>query len=250
MNKSIQKALAILQHLSKQPDNPLMLNDIAQAVGITVPTCARILDTLIKTGYTEKYGKRRGFILGPMAFVLSANGPYMRKETLLARPEVEKCARRLEEFVRLAALRGLRCYSLVEANGNPEIQVQTPGYHEDFSGKATGRLLLAFAGKNRIDEYIKTRDLQTENWPGCKSKKGILAELEKIRKERFVLITSSRLAMFAYPVDSGKQGTLALGCCVPTGNFTGKNKEKILACVKNSAAAIEQKLTERNEHEP
>ncbi len=247
MSESIRKALRILEYLSEEPMEPKLLPEIAKSLGIPPASCARMLNALVRERYVEKRGKRGGFLLGPMPYVLTSKGPYMKDVAETAWPEVQLCADTVKEYVVLAARHMGRCYKIVEFDGNPEIRIRSKFVMGGLYGTATGRLLLAFAGDDEIGNCIKANGLPGNEWPECKTQKKLKDEIDKIRKEKFSVSRTRTLVAFAYPVKYGGREVLGLGCSMPLNSFRGGNREAVLSCVKKTAETIEKKLVERRD---
>ncbi len=243
MSESIRKALEIIECLARAPEEPRLLADIAGEASIPVPTSARILAALVKQGYAEKHGKRGGYMLGPMAYALSENGPFMKHVADAASSEVRLCADAVAGHVLLAAAGRNRCHKIVEFDGSPEVKIRSSVMNGLYNS-ATGRLLLAYSGDDEIERHIRAYGLPGSEWPECRSKKYLRANLSKIRAEGCSSKKTDIIAAFAYPVRYGSS-TLGLGSSLPVNTVKGDSMGTKLEKVRETAGTIENKLAER-----
>src|SRR5690554_7672569 len=81
MIQVINRALNILELVSKEKEREYSLSEIASTLNLNVSTCANIIKTLVNRGYLEQQGRKQGYKLGAQAFYLTGN--YSNKKELL-----------------------------------------------------------------------------------------------------------------------------------------------------------------------
>lgn len=242
MIKVLKKAFDILEMVINNQGNPLFLGDIAKKAGITQPTCSRIIHDLISMGYIEQLGLKKGFIPGPKAYMLSDNTCKNPLKDIVA-PFVHECAEKIHESVLVATLNKGKRYILYHHNGNPEIQVLIDKpFYEDLYTTATGRLLLAFASEQDVYTYIDRHGLPGRSWNDINSIEDLFKVLEKVRNEKFVLSKGTQLIIMAYPIFHKDNLLAVIGSSVPLSNFTGENRDFILAELQNTAKHISKAI--------
>ncbi len=243
MSDSADRVLTVLEFLAKDPERPKVLSEVSGSLSIPPATCARILCAMAARGYAEKNGCRSGYRLGPMAYALSSEGPYMKDLYSEASREVQECAETLREHVLLSARRMYKIYKIVEFEGNPEIRIRSR-VMEGLYNTATGMLLLAFAKEREIENYIKFYGLPETEWDGGCSTVELKRKLCEIREAGFAEKKTDTLAACALPVKYGEE-YLGLGCSMISSRFLGMNKKKVMNYLRKTAEEIEKKLERR-----
>ncbi|OGV35408.1 MAG: hypothetical protein A2020_06660 [Lentisphaerae bacterium GWF2_45_14] len=239
MIKVLKKAFMILEYVGDNRKSPPFLGDIAKKAALPQPTCSRIVKDLVELEYLEQSAPKKGFRLGPKAYMLGADFGYRNDLKELANPLVKKCSEKIQESVLLAVINSGKRYILCHHNGNPELQIVIDKpYYEDIYATATGRLLLAYSGEKAIAKYVKEYGLPGEKWENINSESTLLARLKDIRDKGVEVDTTQQLAIMAFPIFQKKNMIAALGSSVPKMNFIGEKAEKILASVGKSAEAI------------
>ncbi len=243
MIKVLKKAFGILEHVSYKSETPPLLGEIAERLDLNQPTTSRIVKDLTELGYLEQQGPRKGFILGPQAYTLTAGKPYRRDIANIATPLINECAKTVKESVLIAVINKGKRYILCHCNGNPELQViiDKP-YYEDIYTTATGRLLLAYSPEENIKKYIAQNGLPEDKWKNMTTEKALFEALEKIRKEAFIIDNSQQLTILSYPVFQGSAMVAALGVSVPKMNFTEGHKKLVLSEAQKTAKEISFRL--------
>lgn len=192
MIKVIQKAFDVLEYVYRHPD-PVLPQDLARQFTLSQPTAVRLLRDLTELGYLEQVGARKGYRRGPMSFVLtdSPESEFVR----FASFHIEETARRIGQAIVLSRRhRNWRCI-LCHHNHNPAFvvdadRIRTPNLYRTTSG----RLLLAYADKNELDDIVRIDGLPSrEDWPEIAKRRDTLdTQLAKIRHAGQVELHPSR----------------------------------------------------------
>ncbi len=150
MIQVIHRAHTILEHMSRQPERPCQLGELAELLKVSAPACSNIVRTLVELGYLRQLGKRRGYTLGPMIYSLNYANPY-RHLVDIARPEVEHLAKRINIFVVLVAECGGKRKELLRMSGDSTISIENPaGSPSQLFSCATGTVILSHLDQARV----------------------------------------------------------------------------------------------------
>ncbi len=247
MIQVIQRALNVMSHLARTPDESVALGDIAQATRLNAATCARILQTLVHEGYVDQEGRRKGYRLGPMAYALTSRGPYRKDLVTCAEPVVRHLAKATGETALVAILHRHKRFTLCRVEGGQDVQVRSDAVLcEAIYPTPTGRLLLAHMSADEVADFVAACGLpDAAVWPEAQTRQGLLAELAALRtKDTVTLATRSQLAGVACPIRNADRVTAALGLYLPASRFTGAHKNMILKEMKTAAEQISLRLTE------
>jgi len=241
MIQVLKRALAVLTYLSSSPSAPLGLGDIAEATGLNPSTCARILKTLVEEGYVEQVGHKKGYLLGPMAYGLSAHGPYRKDLVAFAEPLVVHLAKAVGETIVLATLSRGNWINLCEADGEATIQVRPDALasrHTPYAS-ATGRMCLAHLSAPELDVVITRFGLPEENaWPGTTTPEALARRLDEIRATGIAIRDGKDVVAVAVPVECGGRVIAGLGSHLPQYRYQGEHRERLLAGLRETAAQI------------
>ena len=246
MIQVIHRALNVLEHLSRVGEHLPVLGDIARATQLNSATCARILSTLMSEGYVEQEGRRKGYRLGPMAYTLTARGPYRKDLVACAEPLVRDLARITRETVSVVILHQHTRYTICQTEGSHDVQVRADAVlRDDVYPYATGRLLLSHLSPEDREEFIAQSGLPKASvWPEARTRKGLLAELDALKAMPEVITTyGNQITGVARPIRNGDRIVAALGLYLPVTRFVGAHKDTILKAMKTTADAISERLT-------
>lgn len=243
MIKVLKKAFVILEYVRDRRNEPPLLGDIAEKAAMPQPTCSRIVKDLVEMEYLEQCGAKKGFSLGPKAYMMGAGESYRKDLKEIADPLVKKCSEKVQESVLLAVMNNGKRYILCHHNGNPELQIAVDKpYYEDIYTTATGRLLLAFSSEKTIAGYVSENGFPCEKWANINSETKLRARLEGIREKGFELDATRQLVIMAFPVFNGENMVAALGCSVPRMNYEGEKGKAVFSSVMKTADNISKFL--------
>jgi len=251
MIQVIKRSLNILRYISLNPDTPQGLGEIADAVGLNAPTCARVLATLVSERYVEQIAPRKGYVLGPLAYALGAHGTYRRDLVLAAEPILEAMTRDLDETLLISVLRGNHRIVVLQTDGSRDIQVRGSfSSTGDPYATATGRLLLAHMSESEFRSFIAVRGLPDETiWPEAHSEEALHAALEQIRTEGRAIRHTKEIVGLAFPVIASGKIRCSLGCFLPAFRFEGEHKNEIIAALERQSVAMAQNIEKGERYE-
>ncbi len=246
MIQVVQRALNVLSHLARAGDQPCVVGAIARATGLNPTTCVRILGTLVSEGYVEQEGRRKGYRLGPMAYALTAHGPYRKDLVVCAEPLVRQLAETARETALVAILHQNTRYTICSAEGTQDVQIRTAAVlRGDVYPTATGRLLLACLDDEARDAFIQNNGLpDAALWPEAHTRSALLNALAAIRSQGSVTtVNAGQVVGLARPIRHADRVVAALGIYLPASRFEGANQEAILRALTAAAEAISARLT-------
>ncbi|MDD2710071.1 MAG: IclR family transcriptional regulator [Verrucomicrobiae bacterium] len=240
----LDRAFDILERVAAAPETPRSLGEIADQTKLHPATCARILKDLVARGYVEQIAHKKGYILGPLAYALSAKGAYRRDLSNICELPLSSLAKKAGQSVILTVLSQGRRIVICELDSGSNWQIQDqPAQTFDPYQTATGRLLLAFMEDDHLTDFIQNRGLPGSCWPEIQSESQLRKTLEKIRNDgSFILSKSSEIVGLAWPIQQRGQVIAAMGIPLPSSQLTRETRATVLSAMKETAQAIEKKL--------
>lgn len=248
MIQVINRAFRILEYIAEKPEEPHFLSDITAHVQLNIATTARILETLVEEGYVEQLGRKKGYILGPMAYSIASKGPYRKDLVISAGPVVRDLAKKTGETALIAIVRRFRRFVVLKIDGTHDIQVRSDSITvEKVYPTATGRVLLAYAPEAEQKNFVDSAGLPgKEEWPEARSWKKLTEYLAALReKEMEIVALSGQFVGVGVPIWENDRVTAALGLYLPSYRFTGEHKDLVINSIKQSAQEISKRLSRR-----
>ncbi|MBP6795467.1 MAG: IclR family transcriptional regulator [Saprospiraceae bacterium] len=244
MIQVIIRAIDILEFVAKQDKEPVQLFKIAGHVGLSHPTTANIVKTLVTKNYLEQMGRKKGYRLGIAAYQLTGNPFYQQNLITAAKEPMEELTKQLNETSLLAIIQNNKRVILSQVECNQILKVNTVMV-ADVYNTSTGRLLMAHFTSKELDSLINAIGLPSKKvWPGAETRIGLEKELSKIRKEEFVKLASVYHTVgFAVPIYKDKKAIAALSVFVPESRYTDSHKGKIAKWIRKAAKQITGRLS-------
>jgi DNA-binding IclR family transcriptional regulator len=248
MIQVIVRAINILEYVATYDTEPALLHKIAEHVGLSQPTTANIVKTLLEKNYLEHLGRKKGCRLGIAAYQLTGNPSYQQNLIVAAKEPMEELTQQLNETSILATIRNNKRVILYQVECNQVLKVNAIMITDVYNA-STSRLLMAYLPAKELNSLIKSIGLPTKKniWPGAETRIGLDNALKKIREEEFVqTISVYHTVGFAVPVYKNKEVVAALSVFVPQSRYTDSHKEKIAKLIRRAS----KKVTERLEKSP
>lgn len=247
MIQVITRALDILEFVAQHGKEPVQLIKIAENAGLSQPTTANIVKTLVTKNYLEQVGRKTGYRLGVGAYQLTGNLSYNQNLILAAKDLMEELTHQLNETCLLGVLRNNKRYILHVVHSDQDLQVRTRTEAEIYY-TATGRLLIAYLTQKELDNLIQAIGLPSaEVWPGVQTREALEKALQKIRKEEFVqTLNAKHIVGFAIPIYKNKQVISSLSVFLPESRFSTTHKEKIFKLMHRTAKKITERLNKED----
>ena len=243
MIQVIIRAINILEFVASHDNEPVQLFKIAGHIGLSHPTTANIVKTLLEKNYLEQMGRKKGYRLGIAAFQLTGNPFYQQNLIEAAKAPMEELTQQLNETSLLAMIQNNKRIILHQVECNQVLKVNTVMVADVYDA-STSRLLMAYFTSKDLDSLIKAVGLPSKKvWPGAETKAGLENELSKIRKVAFVqLVSVYHTVGFAVPIYKDKAVIAALSIFVPESRYTESHKSKIAKLIRRAAKQITAKL--------
>lgn len=206
--KSLHKTFDILEYVVLQNGRKVTPSDAADAVGVNLATCTRIMGELVDRGYLVKVSRKEGYLPGPMTVSLGTrNHPYERLAGASAEP-IRRLAGELRCQVNLAVLCGERRVMLCYHSGNAEFRPWNRFTFDDHWVTATGRLLIASLDDR--DARKITAGIGLKPYPK--------EMLDKIRSDGFIAYPDGELSIMGHLIRAPGCPAAAFGFGVPKHN--------------------------------
>jgi DNA-binding IclR family transcriptional regulator len=243
MIQVIVRAFDILEFVAQHGKEPVQLIKIADNAGLSQPTTANIVKTLVTKNYLEHVGRKEGYRIGVAAYQLTDNQAYDHDLVAASRQPLEELTKLLNETSLIGVIRNNQRHvlHLVESNQMLHVKTLMIGGVYDTS---TGRLLMAYLPEKELQTLIKTIGLpKAENWPETQTREGLDKALAGIRKQGYAQIISAHHTVgFALPVYKNKQVIASVSVFVPLSRYNQEQKEKILKNLQKAARKIKDHM--------
>lgn len=200
MIQVVNRALNILEFIAKDRSRIYPLNEIATQVNLNSGTCANIIKTLLSRGYLEQVGRKEGYKLGPMLYMLTGN--HIHKQELLSASvePMNKLRSLLNEGCMISYLKDNMREVLWELGSSHELQVINKKEKEAYN-TSTGRAILAYMKPKEIEEFVEKYGLPLlEVWAEVRNIEDLFSELRKIRKDKMAIQIFAQVIGFAVPI--------------------------------------------------
>jgi DNA-binding IclR family transcriptional regulator len=243
MIQVIVRAIDILEFVSKHDNKPVQLIKIAENAGLSQPTCANIVKTLVAKSFLENVSRKEGYILGVNAYRLTGNVEYSQHLVTASSDLMQELVNTVNETCLLGILKNNKRVVIYEVQANNDLQVKTKR-EADIYSTASGKLLMAFLPEKELNQLIEIIGLpDAAVWPGIKSKTSLLKALEQINKTQLVQsLSSNHIIGFAIPVFNREKVVAAISVYLPESRVTAAHKKNILKLMAAAAVKIKQRL--------
>ena len=182
--QSVVRAARLLRLLALHRDG-CTAAEAADRLGLTVPTTHHLLNTLVAEGLAVKDSRRR-FTLGPAVAVLAQALVHQVVPEWLRSP-LDELARSTGETAYLATWGAGDIHVLASVEGARAVRVAEAqsGPYRHAHARATGKLLLAFAGAELRASYLAAHPLEPLTAATITDSATLDAELAGIRDRRY-----------------------------------------------------------------
>lgn len=242
--KSVRRIFRIMDLVSRYGES-LTAKEMARDMGISLSSCYYLLNILAEEDYIQKIPRNGGYRIG--SAIATLNEASRSAFDTAIKPVVEELARRAER----------RAYAAVLSGGEVVVtQARAPerrshvgvveGFHGAAHALALGKVLLASAGSEYVQEYIDDHGLEAFTPRTIVQPTQLHAHLNKVRMvgvatdfEEF----AQNLCCFAAPV-KGRSGKVegAVGLSTTTRRVHGEGQE-LIEMVQWAAAKASALLT-------
>lgn len=239
MIQVINRALDILELLSRNIDKEHSLSEIADPLHLNHGTCANIIKTMVNRRYIEK---RKGYILGRQSYYLTNNFSNEAEIVRCAVNPMKELCNTLRENCVLSVLKNNSRIIIHKETFVQELQANTIDEKNAYQ-TATGKLLLAYMEPADRNAFIKAYGLP-ELWKEVIDERSLIDELQKIHKKGYVIHhDETNIGGVAMPVFDKEQAIASVGIYLPENRFSKAMEDLILEKLAETAKTISDKIT-------
>ena len=243
MIQVVHRALDILELIAQDRSRLYTLGEISGQLKLNNGTCANIIKTLVNRGYLEQEGRKTGYRLGSMSYLLTGN--YSHKQELLsaATEPINQLSNLMNESCILSVIKDDTRLVLYEVKSTHELQVINKKEKEVYR-TSTGQMILACLEYKEQKEFIRKYGLpEPETWPGIEDEDDLITELNKIKKKQLaVQVSKAQIVGVAVPIFKDEKVIASLGVYLPQSRYTPSMQEKILDELRKTGELINKKL--------
>lgn len=247
MIQVVHRALDILELIAQDRSRLYTLGEISGQLKLNNGTCANIIKTLVNRGYLEQEGRKTGYRLGSMSYLLTGN--YSHKQDLMAASValINELSSSLNEGCILSVLKDDTRIILHEAKSTHELQVINKK-EKNVYRTSTGRMILACMEYKEQREFIRKYGFpESEVWHGVEDEDDLITELNKIRKKQLaVQVSNVQIVGLAVPIFIEDKIIASLGIYLPQSRYTPSMQERILEELRTTGDLINKNLNEKN----
>lgn len=239
MIQVINRALDILEYLSKKQDSRNSLKDISTELNLNAGTCANIIKTLIKRQYIVK-DLKRDYLLGSMAYSLTGNGNYKKHIITASKPELDNLTRNWNENSQLAIIEEDIRVILLRSDSINNVQANTQDHKKAYH-TAIGRVLISKFSDEELKKFIQKYGLpKKEEWPEVKGNEILFKKhLATINKQGYaIILNNEQIIGFGVPVVHNGATIAGVGLYMPAFRFKKSHQNKILRDLFSASEVI------------
>ena len=183
--KSLDKAMTLLEALA-QADAALALTDLAQRVGLPLPTTHRLLTTLERRRFVQFDGEQGRWSIGVRAFIVG--NAFLPRRNLMraAMPVLRRLMEESGETTNLAVESGGEAVFLAHVECRDMMRASSrPGSRVALYCSGVGKALLSAMSAEEVTRVLHERGLNRITPTTIDTPEKMAAELERIRRQGF-----------------------------------------------------------------
>ncbi|HWO74504.1 MAG TPA: IclR family transcriptional regulator [Bacillus sp. (in: firmicutes)] len=232
MIQSVDRALHILDLLKNNPRG-LGVTEISKSLDVAKSTAHRLLMSLERYGYVQKFGKDAIYRLGLKFIEMNQVVVENLNVVEIARPYLEKLSADTGEIVHLVMLDGYEIVYIDKVDNNSTIRIYSQiGRRAQLHCTGVGKAILAHFDKSNITRFIENNDFRSYTPNTIVDGQALLSELEKIRIDGISFDNEEHepgIQCVAAPIkDHRNHVQYAISV---TGPLTRMTKEKLETCI-------------------
>lgn len=186
-NKSVIKAMGLLGALGRFPDG-VTATELAQSVRFSRPTVFRLLQSLVQTGFVEKFDSRYslGWKIAQLGRLADPHGGLVAR----IKPVLDALADELNEMVGYAVVHGEGEFDLVAEASSSRLLTLSQGYvgrEFPLHASATGKIVLAEMSDDAVRGILPKR-LPRLTAQTITSRDELLRTLAQVRSRQYAII--------------------------------------------------------------
>lgn len=220
--QTIDRAMLILEHISKNKDSRLV--DMCTAFGLNKSTLHGILSTLEYHGLIHKDTVNATYNLGAKVFELGKTYEDNLSIKRIAKPYLELLCSKFDETVHLAILSESEVLYIDKVESqHPFRMTSRVGTKDPLVYTAIGKAILANLSPVKIDTLIETIELKSATDYSATDKNKIKSELKIVHKQGFAIDLEELevgLNCLAVPVKGpNNEAMAAISIVIPSSRF-------------------------------
>lgn len=242
MIQVIERFNLILEYVTDNHNRPCRIKELSALLQISQPACSNIVRTMVQLGYLESATDANGYVIGPKPSMLVRNGRYKQFLTKIAEPLIDTLVGKINEMCLLVTDSNFKRILLLQKQGERPVQVSSDiRASENLFHTATGMVILAHLPENEVRSFAIKNPVNKTIFPEVSSLESLIPKLNKIRKDRYLLILHEEkdvdaFGSIAVPVYHGSHLEAVLGCKFPSYRFKGEQRNLIIQeCIKTAA---------------
>lgn len=184
---SVLRALSVLDAISKSPA-PMRARDVANEVGLAVPTAYHLLNTLVHAGYVDKDGPNFGLTPKLAELSLATTRQLLRPPEWMVQ-EMHLLVSELNETAYISRWHQGDVVVAAVAEGSTAVRVTGvyPGLRGHAYARASGKVLLAFGTRYRLEDYFAATELQPLTPNTVSTRDALVRQLETVRRNGYAV---------------------------------------------------------------
>ncbi|MDQ0163055.1 IclR family transcriptional regulator [Aeribacillus alveayuensis] len=211
MLSSVKNALRLLRSFTlEEPEKKV--TDLAESLGLGKSTVSRLLSTLESEGFVIKDEETRKYRLGLSILHLNTVLTSHLEITRESQPVLEQLVNEVEETAHVAQLEDMEVIYVNRVECSHPVRILSHiGRRNPLHCTSSGKVLLAFQGEHKVEQYIDQKGLQPYTLKTITDPEKLKMELETIKKQGYAISIEERM-----------EGVTSIAA--PIKDYTGKVK--------------------------
>ena len=242
--RAVDRAIDILMYVARQ-DGPKGLSEISRELKLDKATVLRLILTLRSRGLIRQIQDSRSYeIILPGPLLIGATEPGLRQ---ICHPHLERLSRQTGETVCLVCPWGFERthVDVIPAQHELRLVPEIGSIWPIYVG-ASGRVMLAFMFREKVESIIRETKLAPRNAMHVPTKEEILDELSKIRRKGYLISVGETVdggaAVAAPLIDRNDRVVGAIAIRGPATRMSPALLRKYAPLVKDAASRTSREL--------
>lgn len=245
--QSIERALDILELVSKYQREGIGVLHLARKIGLNSSTTHNLVRTLKARGYLSQIEISKKYCLGKRCLNLVRGRLEQEEIVNLLEPIMLKLAKEIQESITLAYYEHSKRYVIRTIESQQEIKVDHNFIQaEDIYIASTGRVLLTYLSEKELEHCTEVNGFPDDKWDSINDLESLKAALNKIREDGYAIIEKKNsIVALGVPIKNVKGVPIALGTFMPFFRFKGRKRNILEVLLSNSqkmASILKQSL--------
>ena len=246
MIQVLNRALGILDFLSRNPQTEYSLATIAEALSLDKGTCTRILKTLLEKGYVQQDAPRGKYRMGYKFYHLIGSPVENEELTKVAREDIDALGRQFNETALLAVVRNDRRVVLYSTVPDRNMMIRTKQEGNVYAFCA-GRVVIANYTQSQLEKLLIRLGLPSEEeWPEIyrsgNPEQNLINALVQIKNNGYDILDDRHgITGFAAPIFKNGHVAGCVGIFLPNDRLG--DRTRILSALLSCAQTVNQKLS-------